>query len=350
MQALGIYGWGLASGLGVGREQVTESLRTGAAVRERDGVRGHWAPELPPPAVPGGRRFSAWLKLNLAAAQGAVQGQALPVPERLGVIGATVYGSLGHTGSFMENMIRRNESEPQPANFIYSVHNAASTNVALACPARGYNLTVTHDHTSFEQALRIASRRLPQGQEDRLLLLGTDEWHPLLHGAMTRMGLTHARAGASSWLPGEGAAALLVGPAVPGTPHVVGVGLRRRHKTDTPEKEEQHLTQALAEAGLTWDQVTLTMVGTTPGDAFTARVFASWEKKRQLKICPYLQWTGVYPTASAAALVLGLGVVEGTWQIPEMFYKNLKKNLHRNVIILYNRSHVENRSWVILTI
>jgi hypothetical protein len=106
----------------------------------------------------------------------------------------------------------------------------------------------------------------------------------------------------------------------------------------------------LEQAGLTWDRVALIMVGATPKDTFTPRVFAPWEQTAGQKIYPYLQWTGVYPTASAAALVLGLGVARGVWEIPDMFYKNRKENMHRNVIILYNRSHVENRSWVILTI
>jgi hypothetical protein len=344
MRPFGIYGIGAAGGMGVGMETVVRALHAADPPgRERAGVRGIFAPELPAPALPGGRRFSPWLKMSIAAAQEAMHGLESTAPERLGIVGATAYGSLAHTASFMENMIRRQEAEPQPANFIYSVHNAANTHAAMALQARGFNLTLTHDHTSFEQALIVASRRLSQGQEDRMVVLGADEWHPLLHAVLARFGTWRKRR-----IPGEGAAALVTGPAAPGIPIVADVCVKKLSGRETPEEERECITKTLQQHQLSWENISLVLAGLGPNDTFTPRVMADWENSRGREIWPYLDWTGFYPTASAMAIAIGAAYLKATYEFPDFFYKNIKKNLHRNVVLIYNRCQVETCSWVII--
>jgi 3-oxoacyl-[acyl-carrier-protein] synthase III len=350
MQPLGIYGVGVAGGLGLGLAQVLENLDKPQPPRsERAGVLGCFAQELPLPSLPGSRRFSPWLKMSLAAAREAWGNEAVSAPERLGVVGATAYGSLTHTAAFVENMIRRQEAEPQPANFIYSVHNAASTQVAQALSARGYNLTITHDPTSFEQAVAVASRRLGEEREDRLLVLGADEYHPYAHAAQKRFGLWRRRAG-RAYLPGEGAAALLLGPWAAGLPAVAGVHCGVVPAGDSPAAESARLTQALAEAHLTWENISGVLVGTGPGDDFTPAVFSSWQALSGRKITPYFDFTGFFPTATATALALGAAWLSGTQARRGAFFQEFKKNQHRNALLLYNRWLAETRSWVILTL
>jgi 3-oxoacyl-(acyl-carrier-protein) synthase len=350
MQPLGIYGIGLAGGLGLGLTQAWENLK-GPALPEsvRDGVRGRFAPPLPLPALPGSRRFSPWLKMSLAAAAEAMGSAPRPAPERLGVIGATAFGSLTHTAAFVENLIRGQEAEPQPANFIYSVHNAASTQVAQALPARGYNLTLTHDRTSYEQALLAAARRLGQGFEDRLLVLGADEYHPLLHAVQKRFGLWRRRAG-QALLPGEGAAALLLGPPAAGKPMVAGAALDASAHLGSPQDERAALTRALEAAHLGWEDVSLVLAGCLPGDDFTPAVFQAWEHSSGLSVTPYFDITGYFPTAPATALALGAALLAGGAEAAGVWPRGFKKNQHRNAVLLYNRSQAETRSWVILSL
>ncbi|NTV52669.1 MAG: hypothetical protein HGA76_06635, partial [Candidatus Firestonebacteria bacterium] len=268
--------------------------------------------------------------------------EILPVPERLGVIGATGHGSLVHTAAFVENMIRNREAEPQPANFIYSVHNAASTQVALSLQARGYNLTITHDHNCFEQALQAAARRLSAGCEDRLLVLGADEYQPVMYAAQKRFGFWRRRRG-KALFPGEGAAAMWLGPATPDRPLVADVQWDVAAVLGSPAEEAARLTRALEAVQLTWTQVSQVLVGLSPADEFTPAVFSEWRTATGRSLTPYLEHTGFFPTASATALVLGAVQAEAD-------SGKKKNNQDRNAVLLYNRSQVETRSWVILKI
>jgi 3-oxoacyl-(acyl-carrier-protein) synthase len=312
-------------------------------------VPGRFAPELPLPALTGARRFSPWLKMSLAAAQEALAlGSQLDL-DRLGVIGGTGYGSLTHTAAFVENLILNREAQPQPANFIYSVHNAASTQVAQALGAHGYNLTITHDHTSYEQALLAAARRLPAGDEERILVLGADEYHPCAQAVQKRFGLWRRRQGVG-FIPGEGAAAMLVGPVVPGAPAVAEVALAPASALGSAEEERELLAQALMRVGLGWEDVVLVLAGFQPGARFVSEVFSTWRSSTGRAITPYLEMTGFFPTAAATALALGAATLGQAGDGTGFWYPGFKKNQHRNAVLLYNRSQVENRSWVILTI
>jgi hypothetical protein len=347
MQGLGIYGIGLAGGLGPNLAAAAERLGAGVlSKQERHGSLGVFASEFPVPNVPGGRRFGPWLKMSLAAAHEALAGSGKISPERLGVVGCTGYGSLAHTAMFLENLIRRGEQEPQPANFIYSVHNAAATQVALGVQARGFNLTLTPDLMGFELAWETAALRLAKKQEDRILILAADEWLPQLQQALKRFGVWR-KGSRGAWLPGEGAAAVLFGPVQTGKPCLAGFGSERLKRPASAESLRARLTQALVEAESTWDDVVLVLAGRVPGDSETEKVFSPWENAARCKSWPYLQATGFYPAASVAALVLGVAALEGKASLPG-FMQILEKNPHRKTVILYNHFQTGLHSWVIV--
>lgn len=315
MHPIGVYGMGMAGGLGLGVEAGLAGLASGLpALSTRASVagevRGVFAPPLPAPEVPAGRRLSPWLRLSLAAATEAAAGQADAVsPQRLGVICATGFGSLTHTADFLENMIQRQEAEPQPANFIYSVHNAAASAVALALGAQGYNLTLTHYQASFELALLAAANRLAAGCEDRLLVFGADEWHPLAQAALTRFRSLRRRKP-----PGEGAGALLLGPAQPGRLQILEIGFQAgRGSAGSLEEEVRLAGRDLDQQGLNWQHVRRVWSNHPEASRPAGRdTFSRLTGISQERLLHYPAVTGDFFTASALAAALACAELSGS--------------------------------------
>jgi 3-oxoacyl-(acyl-carrier-protein) synthase len=344
---LSIYGAGIAAAVGMGTRAAAEQLASGqppvATVRTVSGqdCKGLFAPGLPAPALTGGRRFSPWLRLSLAAAREAVASQPGLDCSGLGIVSATGWGSLQHTAGFMENMIRNQESEPQPANFIFSVHNAAATQVAIALAARGLNYTLSSLDISFEQALLAAASQEQAGPAQRLLVFGADEWQPLAAMGLQQAHYWKVRTGETLPLPGEGAGALLVGPETPGTVRIRGIEcqrLRSRHGRTSPAEERQAIEQFLQASGLRWQDIDVILTsesGVPSWDAGLTAVWDRWPETLAIPRWPYKRWTGEFPTAPACALVLAvLSLSAGLagWR----------------TVFFYNRSRFENRSMVIL--
>jgi hypothetical protein len=131
---------------------------------------------------------------------------------------------------------------------------------------------------------------------------------------------------------------------------VVDLQLASSADLGAPADERARLTRALERADLTWEDVSLVLAGLEPGDAFVPEVFSTWQASQGKEITPYLDLTGFFPTASAAALVLGAAWLAGEGEKFPAFPWGLKKNQHRNAVLLYNRCQIETRSWVILTL
>jgi len=263
----------------------------------------------------------------------------------LGVIGATSLGSLQHTAAFVENMIRNQEDGPQPANFILSVHNAATAQVAIALKAKGYSNTVSHDGTSFEQALLIAQCQVAQEPESGFVVFGADEWIPLLHTARLascrrRPDLQHQ----SGWgrcgkpdlagnfsLPGEGAAALRVGKPQPGQVCIKTVCLRcfAAIANDT-QARAAWVEESIRAAGLGWDAIDLIMTPDTKSGIL--------ETIREAGDIPQMacgQWLGTFDTASAFVIAIAAALLK----TPEKRLDMLPKKLRTILVINETANH-----------
>ena len=155
----------------------------------------------------------------LAAKKAFLQTDMAGAGAETGVYVGTGLGSLGETAAFLENMIQQGENFPKPANFINSVHNAASSSLALEFSLKGENITVAHREISFDAALWHALSGLRHGRVKRALVCGADElnYYHVLAGSGKGLWKTGgqsfrplAAGNTRGTFPGEGAAACVL--------------------------------------------------------------------------------------------------------------------------------------------
>ncbi len=161
------------------------------------------------------RRLGRAQKLALVAARQALQ--EFPVSRddaaATAVCVGTGLGELGETAVFLENLVRLEEREPRPTCFANSVHNSLASQIAIMFGFQGENHTVTHGPVSFELALWQALALLKTGRARYALVCGVDG----LQGYSAFAGCEFGFWGnAKPPLPGEGAAAFLLGLDNPG--------------------------------------------------------------------------------------------------------------------------------------
>jgi len=353
---LSIYGLGIVSPAGVSQSAIADRWQSQATLvpaprSAEDQTLGLFLPPLPVPTLSGGRRMSPWLRMGLAAGQEAGQGISAEERNRLNIVSATGFGSLKHTADFLSNLIRNQESEPQPANFIFSVHNAAATQTAIALGCRGANYTLSSVDTGFEQALQIADKL--NGQ--MCLVLAADEYQPLANdslrkarywqGASCREGTAPACQGTPAQCPGEGAVGLLVGPVQPGRIAIRAIltSLLPRTRPDVGVEREQ-IQRVLAEAGADWktlDAVITNASHAAAWDRGLEQVWDAWPEAEGVPRTSYKPWTGEFPAASGCGLALAVLAMQGNgW--PGLTDRPLR------TVLFYNRSRFGFRSMVVL--
>jgi Beta-ketoacyl synthase, N-terminal domain len=108
----------------------------------------------------------------------------------------TELGSLNEATAFVENLILKNEAEPQPQRFTNSVHNALAAQVAIEFGLKGLNSTPTCQEVSFEAALWHAVQELRTGATTLALAGVADELNPYAVAAAKRWRLPAMTEGA----------------------------------------------------------------------------------------------------------------------------------------------------------
>jgi len=119
------------------------------------------------------RRLSRIIKMSLYAAQTALNGADVSVPD--GIITGTSLGCLVDTGKFLNSMIEENESLSSPSAFIQSTHNSISSQIAIAIGCNGYNSTYTNRGFSFESAVIDAMLQIEEDSSAGFLVGASDE-------------------------------------------------------------------------------------------------------------------------------------------------------------------------------
>jgi 3-oxoacyl-[acyl-carrier-protein] synthase II len=139
----------------------------------------------------------------------------------------TAWAEIGDEVAFLENLVRRGEIGARPTYFANSVHNALASQIALEFGLRGENYTFTHDALSFESALLEGVRILRARRADRAVVVGADALTDFLElrghllgrfredpSPLEPLGAPpEGRPALPGTLPGEGAAAFVLGPA-----------------------------------------------------------------------------------------------------------------------------------------
>ncbi len=120
----------------------------------------------------------------------------------------TGYGGLTATVDFLEGMAVRGPAFASPMSFHQSVHNSPAGALSIALGIRGACLTVTARELSGETALKVGLDLLASHRAEQVLVVAADEVVPALEAGYRAFG--------SRLIPGEGAAAVLLGAASAG--------------------------------------------------------------------------------------------------------------------------------------
>ncbi len=143
------------------------------------------------------RRLSRLLQMAILAAR---RSHTTDPAQRLAVAIGTGMGCMEDAGTFLENLISKDEREPMPARFPNSVHNSAAAQVAIDHAAHGLNSAPTAGEISFEGALWQAMSQLAAGEADCALAGAVDELSKYVLSIGKRWGVWTEKT-----LPGEGA-------------------------------------------------------------------------------------------------------------------------------------------------
>jgi Beta-ketoacyl synthase, N-terminal domain len=127
--------------------------------------------------------------------------------EGLGLVVGTGWGGLAATVDFLEGLAVRGPPFGSPTAFHESVHHAPAGQISIQLGITGPSLTASARELSGEASLRSAWDLLESKRASRVLVVCADEVVPALNNAFAAFG--------SKYVPAEGAAAILLGPAGP---------------------------------------------------------------------------------------------------------------------------------------
>jgi len=191
--AFGVGAEALAQGLEGGEARLSEVDRSAGFHRSRGSSQAVLAErpavlELISPRL--ARRMSWLSRFGVAAAGLALDDAALseqqPLGERAAVISATSFGSPEVTQQLLQAILTAGPQAASPFLFPESVANAPAAQIAIACGARGTNLTLSQRETGSLRALSRGALEIRRGRADVVLVAVMDEVHPLLHAVLDR--------------------------------------------------------------------------------------------------------------------------------------------------------------------
>jgi hypothetical protein len=156
------------------------------------------------------RRASPLTYFMIEAADQALRG--VPADERAqtGLVVALSAGCLAYSRRFFEGIIKQGQRAASPALFPETVFNTPGSHVAAVLGLNGAVYALAGDETAWIGALKTAAGWLRRGRVRQVIVMGVEEFDPLVLDAYR----------SARWLRGgfrasEGAAAVLVRPAGP---------------------------------------------------------------------------------------------------------------------------------------
>jgi len=169
------------------------------------------------------RRASPISLFMVEAAEQALAEAALSVEERkrTGLVAAFSTGSLVYSRRFFEAVIRQGRKAASPALFPETVFNSPLSHVAATLGLGGAAYALVGDETAWIAALKTAWLWLRQGEADRVLVLGTEEFDAVILDTYRAAGWLGK---GSSLIPSEGAGAVLVRAAQADDGTVIAAG------------------------------------------------------------------------------------------------------------------------------
>lgn len=136
-----------------------------------------------------GRRMSAPSKFAVAAAKMAMADAGLTDIAGPGtaVVVSNALGAVDHTEKLLRTAILEGPEAVSPFSFAESVSNAPAAQVAIACQARGPNITVVQREAGILTAVGRGAAEIAAGRADTALVGGVEELPPIMHALFDRL-------------------------------------------------------------------------------------------------------------------------------------------------------------------
>ncbi len=151
------------------------------------------------------RRTSPITLFMVEAAEQALAGLSVEDRRATGLVAAFSAGCLAYTHRFFEGILRQGQKTASPALFPETVFNSPMSHVASVLGLNGAAYALVGDEAAWVAALKTAAVWLRQDRVKQVLILGAEEFDPLVLDAYRS-----SRWLRDGFLPSEGAAALLV--------------------------------------------------------------------------------------------------------------------------------------------
>lgn len=202
MALAAVTGVGVIGSFGCGVTALAEALRASRPVlSEVDRSAGYHLPESArTAALIGGADLAAWVppatarrmsppsKLAVAAARMATAEAGHGEAGLTEVVMATAFGPASFTERLLRGILAEGPETASPFLFTECVANAPAAQVAIACQARGPNITVTQREAGPLLALGRAAADVAAGSVARALTGAVDESPPIVHALLDRYG------------------------------------------------------------------------------------------------------------------------------------------------------------------
>ena len=222
---LGVIGQGSVCPAGVGIDALlhrdplaAEGAQLGAPARTwpvlrvdlKDGAFARWQREARL------RRASPITFFLVEAAGQALAGSRVEDRAKTGLIVAYSAGCLVYSRRFFEGIVKQGQRTASPALFPETVFNSPASHVAAVLGLDGAAYALVGDETAWVTALQTASVWLRQRRVEQVLVLGAEEFDPLILDAYRSARWLRRQNGATGFIASEGAAGILVRMARPG--------------------------------------------------------------------------------------------------------------------------------------
>jgi 3-oxoacyl-[acyl-carrier-protein] synthase II len=199
-----VTGLGVVAGPSCGADRLAETLR-GSIMQSStvDQRSGYHLPESARSAVlacgvdlsrwvspAAGRRMSLPSKLAVTAARMALADAHLSdavAGPRTSVVMSNALGAVEFTERLLRTAILEGPEAVSPFTFTESVANAAAAQIAIACHARGSNLTIVQREAGILTAVGRGAAEVAAGRTERALVGGVEEMPPLMHALFDRL-------------------------------------------------------------------------------------------------------------------------------------------------------------------
>lgn len=136
-----------------------------------------------------GRRMSAPSKFAVAAAKMALADAALTDSSGPGtaIVISNAVGAVDLSEQLLRTAMLEGPESVSPFSFAECVSNAPAAQVAIACQARGTNITVVQREAGILTAVGRGAAEIAAGRADLALVGGAEEMPPIMHAFFDRL-------------------------------------------------------------------------------------------------------------------------------------------------------------------